>query len=232
MSERPLLPATALDAAGLNRQHVFDLAGLPDDVVATCGDLGGFRQLILLAHGGRRLWACVQAAGTGGEHPIDDYVEDVVRRWCAVVLPGRRTRLLYPGVAPVPLQRLGALAGWHHAPPFMVGVDAGWGPWWAYRAALLADSDFCPSRAVDREHPCTGCAQKPCIAACPAGAMDDGQFALAPCLAFRRRTASPCAFTCLAREACPIAAEHRYDAAQLRHSYGQSLTLARAAAPT
>ena len=231
MSERALLPTAALDLAGLNRQHVFDLAALPDDVIATCSDVTGYRQLILLAHGGRRLWERVQASGSGDEHPVDTYVEDVVRRWCADTLPGRRTRLLYPGAAPVPLQRLGALAGWHHAAPFMVGVDPQWGPWWAYRAALLADSDFCPSRAVDRTAPCAGCADKPCIAACPAGAMDEGRFALATCLAFRRRSDSPCAFTCLAREACPVGAEHRYDAAQLRHSYGQSLTLARAVAP-
>ena len=226
MSERPLLPAAQLDAAGLNRQHVFDLAALPADVVASCGDLGGFGQLILLGHGGRRLWERVQAAGNGGEHPIDDYVADVVRRWCADALPGRRTRLLYPGPAPVPLQRLGMLAGWHHPAPFMIGVDAGWGPWWAYRAALLADSDFCPSAPVDRASPCAGCPTHPCVGACPAGAMDDGRFALATCLAFRRGAASPCALTCLAREACPVGAEHRYDAAQLRHSYGQSLILA------
>jgi hypothetical protein len=117
------------------------------------------------------------------------------------------------------------LAGWHHAAPFMVGVDITWGPWWAYRAALLADSDFCASGAVDRTSPCAGCAKRPCISACPAGAMDAGHFALESCLAFRRQAASPCAFTCLAREACPVGAEHRYDAAQLRHSYGQSLSM-------
>ena len=232
MSERPLLPSATLDAAGLNRQHVFDIADLPAEVAATLGDTTGFRQLILIAHGGRGLWDCIQAAGQAGEHPVDDYAVGIIRRWCADALPGRRTRLLYPGDAPVPLQRLGILAGWHHAAPFMVGVDITWGPWWAYRAALLADSDFCASRAVDRASPCAGCAKRPCISACPAGAMDAGRFALETCLAFRRQTASPCAFTCLARAACPVGAEHRYDAAQLRHSYGQSLTLARPAAAT
>jgi hypothetical protein len=231
MSERPRLPVASLDAAGLNRQHVFDLGDLPADVVATFGDVAGFRQLILLAHGGRRLWDCVLAAGDGGRHPVDDYVRGVVHGWSAATLAGRRTRLLYPGEAPVPLQRLGKLAGWHRPAPFMVGVDPEWGPWWAYRAALLADSDFCPSPPVDRASPCAGCAARPCIAACPAGAMDDGRFALETCLAFRRRAASPCAFTCLAREACPVGAEHRYDAAQLRHSYGQSLALVRPASP-
>lgn len=231
MNERPLFPAAMLDAAGLNRQHVFDLGDLPADVAVTCGDIAGFRQLILLAHGGRRLWDCVQAAGSGGEHPVDDYVSGIVQRWTADNLPGCRTRLLYPGAAPVPLQRLGKLAGWHQPAPFMVGIDPEWGPWWAYRAALVADSNFRPSAPVDRASPCASCAHQPCVTACPAGAMDDGRFALEACLAFRRRAASPCAFTCLARVACPVGAEHRYDTSQLRHSYGQSLTLAHGITP-
>jgi hypothetical protein len=56
--------------------------------------------------------------------------------------------------------------------------------------------------------------------------MDGGRFALPRCLEYRRRPDSACAFTCLARLACPVGSDHRYDAAQLRHSYGQSLDLA------
>ena len=232
MSERPLLPAVALDAAGLNRQHVFELAALPADLRATLGDCTGFRQLILIGHGGRRLWEAVQAAGPRGDHPIDDYSVRAVTVWLAAAAPGAAFRFVYPGTAPVPLQRLGKLAGWHHAAPFVVGVDSEWGPWWAYRAALLADTGFRPSQPVDRDSPCAGCASRPCIAACPAGAMDDGDFALATCLAFRRRPASPCALTCLARVACPVGTGHRYDAAQLAHSYGQSLAMLPPATPT
>jgi hypothetical protein len=232
MSERPLLPAGQLDAAGLNRQHVFDLAALPPDLRATLGDSAGFRQLILIGHGGRRLWERLQAAGPRGEHPVDDYSVRTVTAWLAAVAPGAAFRFLYPGDAPLPLQQLGRLAGWHHAAPFMVGVDAQWGPWWAYRAAVLADTGFRPSPPVDRESPCQACAGRPCATACPAGAMDDGHFALATCLAFRRRPASPCALTCLARIACPVGTKHRYDPAQLAHSYGRSLAMLPPAATT
>ncbi|HRH14993.1 MAG TPA: hypothetical protein PK225_11645, partial [Azonexus sp.] len=70
MSERSPLPAGPLAAAGLNRQHVFDLAALPAEITATLGATAGFRQLILLGHGGKRLWECDQAAGgAGGGHP-------------------------------------------------------------------------------------------------------------------------------------------------------------------
>lgn len=232
MSEHPLLPAAMLDAAGLNRQHIFDLADLPTGIATTLGDTTGFRQLILIGHGGRRLWERVCAERSVSEHPIDEFVVRTVTAWFGAVAPGRALRIVYPGPTPVGLQQLGLLAGWHHPAPFMVGVDAEWGPWWAYRAAVLADTGFRASQPVDRDSPCLACASRPCIAACPAGAMDDGDFALATCLAFRRRAASPCALTCLARLACPVGAEHRYDPAQLAHSYGQSLALLTSPAQT
>jgi hypothetical protein len=223
MSERSPLPAGPLAAAGLNRQHVFDLAALPAAITATLGTTAGFHQLILLGHGGKRLWEGVLAAGGAGDDPVDDYCARVVADWFSTELPGHRYRIVYPGSARVSLQRLGALAGWHHPTPFMVGIDREWGPWWAYRAVVLADTGFCPSRAVDRGSPCTGCRARPCVTACPATAMDGGRFALEQCIAYRQRDESRCQHTCLARIACPVGSEHRYEDEQMRHAYSTSL---------
>jgi ferredoxin len=220
-------PAEFLNRAGLNRQHVFDLAQLPPEVRQTLGATDGYRQLILLGHGGRQLWQCVKASGIVSEHPIDDYCRQTVARWFAKFLPDRRYRIIYPGEQAVGLQHLGKLAGWHQPSPFMVGIDAEWGSWFAYRAAILADSDFLPFFPVDRRSPCTSCASKPCIAACPAGALENGEFSLAKSVAWRKTENSPCQFTCLAREACPVGSEHRYSAEQLHHSYARSLQMLR-----
>jgi Fe-S-cluster-containing hydrogenase component 2 len=83
--------------------------------------------------------------------------------------------------------------------------------------------EFRYNSPVDRSSPCTTCQEKPCIGACPANALDGGNFSLQKCIAYRRRTGSKCQFTCLARVDCPVGAEHRYDDEQLRHSYGRSL---------
>jgi len=228
MSERPPFPADFLDAAGINRQHVFDLADLPQEVIATLGETTGFRQLILLGHGGRRLWECVQASGIGGEHPVDDFCVQTIGRWFAEQIPGVRYRIVYPGETLVGLQALGKLAGWHHTSPFMLGIDGEWGSWYAYRAVVLADSRFWPFFPADRSiSPCETCSDQPCIAACPAEAMSDGQFSLTRCAAHRLQADSSCAFGCLARSACPVGSEHRYDDAQIRHSYAQSLSMLR-----
>jgi epoxyqueuosine reductase len=221
MSEHQSFPGEALNAVGLNRQAVFDVASLPEPIRSTLGTTSG--QLILIGHAGKQLWQAVQAAGIAGSDPIDDFTIATLQHWFADFLPGHSYQILYPGEHPVGLQALGKLAGWHQPSPFMLGIDSEWGTWYAYRAAILADSNFLPSTPVDRNNPCASCQDKPCITHCPAGALDGEQFSLNKCISYRRQADSPCQFTCLARISCPVGLEHRYDEAQLRHTYAISL---------
>ncbi len=221
--------AQALDQAGLNRQHIFDCASLPAALSATLAAPAELGQLILIGHAGRRLWDCVQAAQQDDPNPIDTYSIATVDRIFEQFLPGRTRRCCYPGPTPIGLQALGRLAGWHHPTPFMVGIDPHWGSWFAYRLVLLVDSHFPPTPTVDREHPCLNCVSQPCLAACPPQALarpgSDPLFDFARCRSWRLRPDSPCAEGCLARQACPVGSAHRYDSAQIRHSYRRSLAM-------
>ncbi|KAF7598120.1 MAG: hypothetical protein CGU28_14370 [Candidatus Dactylopiibacterium carminicum] len=225
------LPASQfLDDAGLNRQHVFDLAALPADLLAPLQPRAHECRLILFGHAGRRLWECVQAEGLRREHPIDEYSVRTVESWLANALPAAQARFVFPaalGTVQVGLQRLGALAGWHHAAPFMVGVDAKWGSWFAYRAVILIDTALPVSEPEDLGHPCSGCKEKTCITACTAGALTEGVFNGPRCRAGRLAETSPCALGCLARMACPVGTEHRYEESQIRHSAAGSLAVLR-----
>jgi hypothetical protein len=227
MNEHPDFPAGFLNQAGINRQHVFDVNCLPPELLSTLGETQGYRQLILLGHGGKALWDCVKASGTGSNDPIDDYSMQTVRRWFADFLPERRFQFVYPGEQSVGLQHLGKLAGWHQPSPFMVGIDAEWGSWFAYRAVVLTDTDFSPSLPVVRGNPCLTCQNKPCISACPAGAVAEDLFSISGCAGFRLQAVSACAYACLARQACPVGSIHRYDDDQVRHSYLHSLAMLR-----
>lgn len=229
MSAIPL--KTVLDEAGLNRQHVFDVSSIPAGVLAPLSIASHEKQLFLFGHAGRRLWSQVQAGGSLSAHPIDDYSVSTVEQWFTQALPDARYRFVYPRGLPtgqhVGLQRLGALAGWHHPTPFMVGIDSSWGSWFAYRAAVLADTDLPASPPVDQGHPCEACVAKPCITACPAGALDSGALEMDKCREQRLLEGSTCALACLARQACPIGIEHRYEDSQIRHSYAGSLRVLR-----
>jgi len=214
-----------LDEAGLHLRAVFDVAALPAEIRNPLAAAARFRQLILIGHGGRTLWERVKVAGLQSEHPIDDFTRATVGRWLAEQLPGVAHELIYPGDGPIGLQALGQLAGWHHDSPFRVGVNADWGSWFAYRAVVLADSDLPPTPPVAGESPCAACAGQPCVSACPADALREREFSLAKCIAYRRQPDSRCRVTCVARTSCPVRPEHRYDDAQIAHSYSRSLAM-------
>jgi len=218
---------TALNGAGLKLQAVFDLDRLPVEMAAALrgryDPAHRYRQLILIGHGGTSLWEAVEASGMRSENPIDDFSVRTVERWFAEQFPDTARQIIYPGDIPADLQALGRIAGWHHASPFMLGINADWGTWFAYRVVLLAATDLEPTRPVEGKSPCARCADKPCIAACPAGAMDGGSFALDKCIGYRRQASSRCKATCVARISCPVGSAHRYGDKQMRHAYSISL---------
>lgn len=216
-----------LDEAGLNLRAVFAIEQLP---AALRTDLrrrfdldGRYRQLILFGHGGKRLWQAVQTAGLASADPIDDFSVVTVDRWLASELPSHSYRILYPGGQSPGLQMLGQLAGWHHATPFMVGINETWGSWYAYRVLLLADTDLPQTPPLTAPSPCAHCADQPCRPACPAQALAVDGFNLAKCIAYRQQPTSACRTRCVARLACPVGAEHCYDDEQTRHCYSLSL---------
>lgn len=216
---------SALNAAGLNLQAVFDLAALPAEMRAQLDSANRYRQLILIGHGGRALWEQVKAAGLVSAHPIDEFTTATVETWFASQLSGVLHGLVYPGDGPVGLQALGRLAGWHHESPFRVGVNAAWGSWFAYRAVVLADTDLPGTAPMPGASPCVSCLEQPCVTACPAGALDAPEFSLQKCIAYRRQPDSRCRITCVARTSCPVRPEHRYDDAQIAHSYSRSMAM-------
>jgi len=226
-------PFAPLAEQGLTLHAVMDLLALPADIRASLGLTAGeptpYRQLILIGHQGRTFWAALQRRGLHGSDPVDAFVAECVRDWMSGPLTGHAWALVFPGTQPVGLQRLGELAGWHQGSPFRVGVDAEWGSWFAYRAVVLADTalPLTPRRALPS--PCLSCTEQPCVTACPAGALArGGEFGLLACIAHRLQPESACQDRCLARNACPVGAVHRYSAAQTAYHYLQSLPAIRA----
>lgn len=224
-----------LDAQGLNLHAVFSLDALPAEVLQTLAlsdaERERFRQLILVGHQGRNFWAALQARGMHGAHPMDQFVTECIAGWMDGPLHGHTWRQVFPGPQAVGLQSLGRLAGWHHASPFWIGVQHDWGSWFAYRAVVLADTDLPLTPRLESPAPCDSCSDKPCIQACPAGALareQTGAWQLRTCLDYRKQASSACQDRCLARNACPVGAGHRYDDAQIRYHYLHSLQAIRA----
>jgi len=216
-----------LNGNGLNMQAIFNLSDLPQEiyegVASQVAGYADYRQLILIAHGGRRMWGELQGSEFNeSADPVDYFSVDRVQGWLAEQAPGACYEIIYPASpCVVPLQALGELAGWHHSSPFMVGINQLRGSWFAYRVAVITDTDFEPTNRIKLPSPCDSCDMKPCIKACPAEAC--GDFVFQRCADYRLTDDSLCERGCLARLACPVASEQRYSMEQNSYHYGHSM---------
>lgn len=226
------IPSDILNNAGLNCHAVFDIVALKHEerelLLARCPQAENYRQLILIGHGGTTFWQALEASGrelsrNEAAHPVDDFTVSIVQEFLQSEFAGIDYEIVYPGTYTISLQELGKLAGWHHPSPFMVGINATFGSWFAYRAVVLANTNLPATKTVQTESPCTSCSEKPCISNCPAHALDDGQFHLLKCVGYRQQTDSLCKNTCIARTSCPVAREHQYSEAQINYHYGRSM---------
>ena len=161
--------------------------------------------------------------------PLDAYTVAVLERgvaaawtvWSSTVT----WRVFHPFIdatPALPFQRLGAAAGVPAPGPLGIQVHPHFGPWWAYRALLVVSFPLRTEASLAAS--CPGCS-RPCVAACPAGAVSASGFFQEPCTA-RRRLGPPCDEHCVARVSCPVGPSARYSDRQLAFHMRASLRLA------
>ena len=105
------------------------------------------------------------------------------------------------------------------ASPLGILIHPDYGLWHGYRAVLAFREAIRSEPFVSRSSPCEGCAEKPCLSNCPAGAISITGFAVQPCrthLVSDQGQAGCMVEGCLARNACPAGSAYRYPPEQLR----------------
>lgn len=182
--------------------------------------------------------------------PLDAFttvrIDEIGRSVLGAAAPiGWRAFFPFAKSGPVlPFQQLGMAAGLPAPGPLGLQIHPTFGPWWAYRAVLLVTSSLpealgTPGGASGAREPsepsddssdsfdsCGPCS-KPCVTACPAGAVTGAGFVFAACSERRLAESSPCARSCPARAACPVGAEARYAPAQIAFHMDASLVSVR-----
>lgn len=223
MTDKPVFHHEPLTEKGLNLHAIFNIKDLPGEF----GDIqdSSFSQLIILGHGGKKMWSELNKANIESENPVDDFSIKVATDYFRAQLPIHKFKIIYPGEDVIGLRVLGELAGWHHDSPFRIGVNREWGSWFAYRVVVLADTDYLPSEKWRDNSPCDACSEKPCISACPVDALSSGSLSLEKCIQYRKVDASLCANTCHSRCACNVGVQHRYTDEQLHYHYSVSLRM-------
>jgi len=181
-------------------------------------------RIILIGHGGTSLWSHLQIEKQTHSDPIDHYSETAAREFADHALTGFHYQIVYPGAAPVALQQLGTLAGWHTDSPLGLGINPQWGLWYAYRAALLTNAPLSIRVNTQPDSPCKTCSDPPCLSHCPANALTkERPVDINRCARYRLSAQSDCSDQCLSRNSCPVSTEHRYTLDQIQYHYRHSL---------
>lgn len=101
--------------------------------------------------------------------------------------------------------------------PLGLMIHARYGLWHSYRFGLLiSQSQLSDEPNNSIQSPCQRCESQPCLHACPVDAFSDKAYDVARCATYLKQTADASCHQqgCLARLACPIGEEYRYQSAQ------------------
>lgn len=173
----------------------------------------GRRTLVLLGFAGSSRFAGFAASpeyADGGPHPLDRWsrrlVDHLAASWGGVAL--------FPFGGPPwhPFQRWARRAEPLFPSPIGLLIHPTYGLWHSYRGAVLLDQVLELPGTPDVSSPCDRCATRPCLSACPVGAYAPGAFDPDACAAHVRAPQGHACLTggCLARQACPVGAEHAH----------------------
>jgi len=134
---------------------------------------------------------------------------------------------VYPSDGPpyAPFQQWARRAEPLQASPLLLQIHPRWGLWHAYRFALVlpdlpaADAQTLRAAAGASDGAatdiCLSCDGQPCLRRCPVGAFSDGGYDANACIGHLHQPRGRDCMSggCLARRACPVAAELQYQPA-------------------
>jgi epoxyqueuosine reductase len=193
------------------------------------------RSIVVIGNGGGAFWRAFKehtARNPGWvkrENPLDDFTREIVEH---EILPiaragSVRCEATYPFMAGAPMLNfieLGKLAGIGGPSILGVLVHPTFGPWIAFRVALLVDVEIdAPADALGFD-PCPTCASRSCINACPVHVVSYPRgWNIPKCLEHRVEVEADCAPQCHSRVACVLGPEHRYPDDELAYHQMRAL---------
>lgn len=170
-------------------------------------------ELVLVGNIGSSYWPIFSQSAEyldGEAEPLDRWSQRVANQIAAelAVLP------VYPFTGPpyYPFQQWAQRAEALVQSPLGVMMHSEFGLWHSYRFALLGAEFDVAHEAVSAESPCLACESQPCLHRCPVSAIDGNGYDVERCASYLLQTTQAECLSrgCLARYACPIAADLRY----------------------
>jgi hypothetical protein len=178
---------------------------------AEAGEAPG-KTIVLVGFVGNGNWqafANSPEAADGQPDPLDRWSFRVI----SAIARDLGATALFPFTEPfLPFQRWAQKAEPVHTSPLGILIHPDWGLWHAYRGALAFAEHIALPPPDRRPSPCDGCADKPCLSACPVGAFTPAGYDVPTCIGHIGNPAGTTCMEggCLARLACPVGTQFRY----------------------
>ncbi len=203
----------ALADAGLDLRGAFHAD--TDDAVPPLADGGRTRTVVLAGNAGPRMWRSFAAARAERALTLDSWSKITL----TAVAAQFKAQAVFPFERPYsPFQRWAMRAEACHASPLGLLIHPDYGLWHGYRGALLfaVEIELAPRDA--RASPCAGCADRPCLSACPVCAFSAEGYDVPACVRHLAARPEPACMEigCRARHACPVGRDYRYAPEQAR----------------
>jgi hypothetical protein len=203
-----------LAAHGLLLRGGFELDPVTDG--ALLEQFQGRRQLLLIGNVGSAIWPYLHrfmADHPAASDPLDQWTEIVLQAVAGEI--GAVSLFPFGGPPWWPFQQWAKRADAVSPSPVAILIHPIYGLWHAYRGALLLEEPIALPPRSGAPSPCDSCIERPCLSACPVGAFSASGYDVDGCARHVNGAAGHDCQTrgCLARLACPVGPEYRYDSA-------------------
>lgn len=166
----------------------------------------GTRTLVMIGPKEPGFWPhlTAQPEWDGTPDPMDRWSRRVIGRLACDL--GAKALFPFGGPPHLPFYQWALRTGRAFESPVRLLVHDAQGLWVSFRGALALRQALDVPRA---EKPCETCAEKPCLAACPAGALGAAGYDVPACHAWLDSEGKDClSGGCLVRRACPAGHGH------------------------
>ncbi|MFP6728972.1 MAG: hypothetical protein VCD50_02165 [Alphaproteobacteria bacterium] len=209
----------ALSRAGLTPRGGFHPG--PEDGVPALPGGRPTKTLVLAGSVGPAMWRVFSEQHPAAEsapetHALDGWSRRVLEPLAETL--GGHALFPFGGPPYLPFQRWAMRAEPVHPSPIGPLIHPDHGLWHAYRGALAFPDRIDLPAMEQRASPCVSCAEKPCLATCPVGALTLDGYDVPACAAHISTPAGEdcMAQSCRARRACPVGREQTYGPEQSR----------------
>jgi hypothetical protein len=201
--ERRLAPHGLILRGGLRPPADADLPAVAGRPVAT---------IVLVGNAGSVMWRAFarEPRPSAERHPLNRWVARTLNTVAAEF--GAAVCFPHDGPPFRPFLSWARAADAVFPSPLGLFLHPEYGPWHAYRGALLFAEPVALPAPPTADPPCETCRDKPCLTACPVPALRGKVLHVAECVAHPDGAACRTQ-GCAARRACPVGTAYRYEPA-------------------